>query len=152
MADRVVIMSKGEISQIGSARDIYRTPANRFVAEFVGRNNIFAGRGLGKKQIATEWGAFLLGEDTSKGADATFVVAADLMTPHLARPESGNIVEAQFLSEEFVGAMVTLFLEAKGGMELKVQVQERALADFKREPGETLYLSFDPAHAHVLKG
>ena len=45
MADRVVIMSKGEIAQIGSARDIYRTPANRFVAEFVGRNNIFSGTG-----------------------------------------------------------------------------------------------------------
>ena len=43
MADRVVIMAKGEIAQIGSARDIYRTPANRFVAEFVGRNNIFSG-------------------------------------------------------------------------------------------------------------
>ena len=43
MADRVVIMSKGEIAQIGSSRDIYRTPANRFVAEFVGRNNILSG-------------------------------------------------------------------------------------------------------------
>jgi hypothetical protein len=31
-------------------------------------------------------------------------------------------------------------------------VQERALADFKREPGQTLYLAFDPAHAHVLRG
>jgi ABC-type Fe3+/spermidine/putrescine transport system ATPase subunit len=78
-------------------------------------------------------------------------VAADLMTPHFTRPKSGNVVEAQFLSEEFVGSMVTLFLEAKSGMELKVQVQERVLADFKREPGQTLYLSFDPVHAHVLK-
>jgi hypothetical protein len=47
--------------------------------------------------------------------------------------------------------MVTLFHEAKGGMELKVQVQERALADFPREAGQTLYLSFDAAHAHILK-
>jgi spermidine/putrescine transport system ATP-binding protein len=152
MADRVVIMSKGEISQIGSARDIYRTPANRFVAEFVGRNNIFSGRALGMNKIATEWGTFQLGEDVSKDAEATFVVAADLMTPQIARPKTGNVVEAQFLSEEFVGSMVTLFLECESGKELKVQVQERALADFKREPGQTVYLSFDPAHAHVLKG
>ncbi len=33
MADRVVIMSRGHISQIGSPKDIYRAPANRFVAE-----------------------------------------------------------------------------------------------------------------------
>ena len=43
MADRVVIMSRGHISQIGSPKDIYRAPANRFVAEFVGRNNIISG-------------------------------------------------------------------------------------------------------------
>ncbi len=152
MADRIVIMSKGEIAQIGSARDIYRTPANRFVAEFVGRNNIFSGRGTGKNQIATGAGTFLLNEDVLKDAEATFVVAADLMTPSLSRPKTGNVVEAQFLSEEFVGAMVTMFLETKGGMELKVQVQERTIADFRREPGQTVYLSFDPARAHVLKG
>jgi spermidine/putrescine transport system ATP-binding protein len=152
MADRVVIMSKGEIAQIGSARDIYRTPANRFVAEFVGRNNIFSGRGLGKNHTATECGTFLLNEEVRKDEDSTFVVAADLMTPSLSRPKKGNVVEAQFLSEEFVGSMVTLFLETKSGMELKVQVQERALAEFPREPGQTIYLSFDPAQAHVLKG
>jgi spermidine/putrescine transport system ATP-binding protein len=152
MADRIVIMSKGEISQIGSARDIYRTPANRFVAEFVGRNNIFSGRGIGKRQIATEAGSFLLGEDIDIDREITFVVAADLMTPEFFRPKKGNIVEAQFISEEFVGSMVTLFLESKNGMELKVQVQERVLGDFKREPGQTLYLTFDPVHAHILKG
>jgi spermidine/putrescine transport system ATP-binding protein len=151
MADRIVIMSQGEIAQIGNARDIYRAPANRFVAEFVGRNNIFSGRGNGKRRIATDVGTFVLNEDLHGNAATTFVVAADLMTPSLTRPRTGNIVEAQFLSEEFVGSMVTLFLEAKNGMELKVQVPERALADFRREPGQTLYLTFDPAHAHVLK-
>jgi spermidine/putrescine transport system ATP-binding protein len=150
MADRVVIMSKGEIAQIGSARDIYRTPANRFVAEFVGRNNIFSGRGVGGNKVATASGTFTLRENVVEGADVTFVVAADLMTPSLTRPHAGNVVEAQFLSEEFVGSMVTLFLETKDGMELKVQVQERALADFPREPGQQLYLSFEPAHAHIL--
>ena len=48
--------------------------------------------------------------------------------------------------------MVTLFLEAAGGTELKVQVRERALRESSREPGQMLYLSFDPSHAHVLKG
>ena len=43
MADRVVIMSRGRIAQVGSPKDIYRAPANRFVAEFVGRNNIISG-------------------------------------------------------------------------------------------------------------
>jgi spermidine/putrescine transport system ATP-binding protein len=151
MADRVVIMSKGEIAQIGSARDIYRTPANRFVAEFVGRNNIFSGAGAAGRKVVTEAGTFEVGDNVQKGAAVTFVVAADLISPSQRPPAKGNVVEAQFISEEFIGSMVTLFLEARGSMELKVQVQERALIDFPREAGQTLFLSFDASHAHILK-
>jgi spermidine/putrescine transport system ATP-binding protein len=150
MADRVVIMSKGEIAQIGSARDIYRSPANRFVAEFVGRNNILSGTVRSKGRIETPAGTFAVESGAAPGTPVTFVVAADLVSVSAARPRSPNAVSAQLISEEFVGSMVTLFLEAQGGTEFKVQVQERALADLSREPGETLWLSFDPEHAHVL--
>jgi spermidine/putrescine transport system ATP-binding protein len=151
MADRVVIMSKGEIAQIGSARDIYRTPANRFVAEFVGRNNIFSGTSRGGKIIETPAGRFTIDQDMPAGQPVTFVVAADVLSPSVTATASSNTFPAQVISEEFVGSMVTLFLEAAGGTEIKVQVQERQLADLPREAGGTLYLSFDPARAHVLK-
>ncbi len=151
MADRVVIMSKGEIAQIGTARDIYRTPANRFVAEFVGRNNIFSGTGGPGNTVITEAGTFTVGERVKAGEPVSFVVAADLMSPAAARPAGPNVFQAQVISEEFVGSMVTLFLEAPGAAELKVQVQERQLGDLPREPGTAVYLSFDPARAHVLR-
>jgi putative spermidine/putrescine transport system ATP-binding protein len=40
LGDRVVVMQKGKIAQIGSPRDIYFTPQSRFVAEFIGAANI----------------------------------------------------------------------------------------------------------------
>ena len=43
MSDRVAVMSAGEVQQIGTPEDIYRRPANRFVAEFVGRVNLIEG-------------------------------------------------------------------------------------------------------------
>ena len=43
MADRVVIMSRGRIEQIGNPQEIYRAPRTKFVAEFLGSSNIFAG-------------------------------------------------------------------------------------------------------------
>jgi iron(III) transport system ATP-binding protein len=43
MSDRVAVMSAGEVQQIGTPEDIYRRPANRFVAEFVGRVNLLSG-------------------------------------------------------------------------------------------------------------
>ena len=152
MADRVVIMSKGEIAQIGSARDIYRTPANRFVAEFVGRNNIFTGTVNTAGNIETAAGTFELDSRAQPGVKVSVVVAADVMAISATRPAARNTLSAQLISEEFVGSMVTLFFEAAGGMEVKVQVQERLLEGIPREPGQQLYLSFDPSHAHVLKG
>ena len=44
MSDRVAVMSAGEVQQIGTPEQIYRHPANRFVAEFVGRVNLIEGR------------------------------------------------------------------------------------------------------------
>jgi iron(III) transport system ATP-binding protein len=43
MSDRVAVMSAGEVQQIGTPETIYRHPANRFVAEFVGRVNLIEG-------------------------------------------------------------------------------------------------------------
>lgn len=39
MADRVVVMHAGRIEQVGAGTDIYRQPATRFVAEFIGDAN-----------------------------------------------------------------------------------------------------------------
>jgi iron(III) transport system ATP-binding protein len=44
MSDRVAVLSLGEVQQIGTPEEIYRRPANRFVAEFVGRVNLLSGQ------------------------------------------------------------------------------------------------------------
>lgn len=46
MSDSIVVMNQGQILQIGSPREIYDFPHNRFVAEFLGTANIFYGRRL----------------------------------------------------------------------------------------------------------
>ena len=43
MCDRVAVMDRGRVSQVGSPEDLYERPANRFVAGFVGRANWLAG-------------------------------------------------------------------------------------------------------------
>jgi len=47
MADRIVVMRAGRIEQVGSGRELYGRPANRFVAEFIGRLNILPQDGNG---------------------------------------------------------------------------------------------------------
>jgi iron(III) transport system ATP-binding protein len=44
ISDRIVVMDKGRISQIGSPDELYRRPGNRFVAEFIGEANFLPAR------------------------------------------------------------------------------------------------------------
>ena len=61
MSDRIAVMSKGKILQIGSPRDIYDRPAERFVANFIGETNFLDGevvgeQGGGQRQVKLQSG------------------------------------------------------------------------------------------------
>src|SRR5215510_8574958 len=56
MADRLVVMAGGVIQQIGTQRELYDRPANRFVAGFVGRTNFFPGRVVAPGLFETDGG------------------------------------------------------------------------------------------------
>lgn len=127
MADRVVIMGHGEIAQIGKPKEIFRAPQTRFVAEFVGRNNILAG----------------------ETADQEIVVAADRMKVSVDQP-SDTALPADFLSEEFAGTSIICYFEGPQGEELKAQVTEDELEVLSPEPGKRFWLSWAPDAAHVM--
>ncbi|WP_300033850.1 ABC transporter ATP-binding protein [uncultured Roseobacter sp.] len=158
MADRVVIMSQGDIAQTGAPRDIYRAPANRFVAEFVGRNNILTGTvtttNTGGTEIATPQGNFTAQTPTpppQTGQQVSFTVSADLVSLSGDAPGTVNQARATLISEEFIGSVVTLFLEGPEGQEYKVQMQERALTGFDLTPGTDFWLSWEPGNANILE-
>ena len=51
MADRLVVMNEGSVRQVGSQRDLYERPADRFVAGFVGRSTFLAGTHRGARPL-----------------------------------------------------------------------------------------------------
>ncbi|MBI3733015.1 MAG: ABC transporter ATP-binding protein [Chloroflexi bacterium] len=48
LSDRIVVMNRGQIEQIGSPQAIYQTPATRFVADFIGKANFVPARVVGQ--------------------------------------------------------------------------------------------------------
>ncbi len=52
LADRIVVMNRGNVEQIGKPLDSYRTPASLFVAQFIGSPTMNAIQGMMKKQNA----------------------------------------------------------------------------------------------------
>jgi len=59
MADRLVVMNKGSIEQIGTSDALYERPCNRFVADFMGRSNFMAGRITEPGYFVTDHGVTL---------------------------------------------------------------------------------------------
>ncbi|MFZ4530785.1 MAG: ABC transporter ATP-binding protein [Alsobacter sp.] len=56
MADRLVVMAEGRIRQIGTQRDLYESPADRFVAGFVGRSTFLEGQVAEAGTLVTDGG------------------------------------------------------------------------------------------------
>ena len=161
MADRVVIMSQGSIEQIGTPEVVYRSPASRFVAEFVGTNNIFEatvraveGDALRLDSAAGEFTVAGRAEAAyAPGQALTFVVSADQIDLHERSPaDVPNSLRCQLVSEQFVGAMVTLYLETSGGLVLRVQKPYKDLdKDLGRlTAGSKLWACWRPQACFIL--
>ena len=160
MADRVVIMSRGRVEQIGSPQAVFLEPHNRFVAEFVGGKNIFFGTVVGFDvgglvRIDSEQGGFLArlpeGKLVRHGERVTVCVSAEHINL-TAQPSRRNRLSCTVVGEEFIGSMVNIYLEASGGLELQVQ---KPHADYKRlgvSCGQNLFAEWDGAHALILRG
>ena len=158
MADRVVIMSRGVVEQVGPPQTVYRHPANRFVAEFVGTNNLLSGTAAtvadGRIAIETPLGTFAAPTNPERaiapGDQCTFVVSADRAVLSGEATGAGNELALTLVSEEFVGSVVTLHLEAENGEPFRVQKQQRELDTLALDVGARMWARWDVTDAFVL--
>lgn len=159
MADRVVVMSEGRIQQVGTPRNIYRAPANRFVAEFVGANNIIQGTvemiAAGTAKVATRFGALFatlpVAEAVSVGEAVSLVVSADRVGVGPQPNGAENALAGTVIGEEFVGAFVTLHLDLGEGAALRVQSQQHVLDALDLARDRRLCASWRAEHTFILK-
>ena len=86
MSDRVVVMDKGKIQQIGTPQDIYNEPKNAFVADFIGESNILDG--VMHNDFSAEFSGHLF-ECLDKGFSKNETVDV------VVRPEDVDIVPAE---------------------------------------------------------
>jgi len=156
MADRVVVMSRGKVEQIGVPKEIYRQPANRFVADFIGNVNIFRGVAEtvadGVATIRTPVGLMSALNTRSSlriGEEVDFFVNADQIQVG-ATAQGSNHVSGKLLSYKFVGNMVTLYLELAAGLELKVSIPEPTYDRLSVKIGDMVSASWQNDAAHVF--
>jgi ABC-type Fe3+/spermidine/putrescine transport system ATPase subunit len=57
MADRIAVMNEGRIEQVGTPEEIYRRPASRFVADFIGESNFLEVQRDGQNKVVAKDGS-----------------------------------------------------------------------------------------------
>jgi putative spermidine/putrescine transport system ATP-binding protein len=143
IADIVVVMEKGKIKQAGPARDVYDQPQDRYVAEFLGGQNVLTGRierieGTSAIIVSPEMRDVVvpLGArcTASAGDRVDFAIRRDDVD--LVRPERGGgsqraKVPSRVRAIEYQGNFVKVILDKIGDDELIAYVPDRV---FYRDP------------------
>ncbi|TNC08336.1 ABC transporter ATP-binding protein [Methylobacterium terricola] len=115
VADRLAVMEKGQVRQVGTPSEIYRRPADRFVASFVGRANFYAGRAE-RGIFVTASGLRLPVADLAEGAD-TLMIRPEAVG---LRPAGADGLAATVETATYLGAGWELELRLAGGERLSV--------------------------------
>ena len=157
MADRVVVMNKGVVEQIGRPAEIYNRPETHFVAEFVGANNIFEGRlsevAGGAVVVDCSHGAVRIaghGSDLERGAAVELVVQADKLRRRQDGDDGRNTIRAVLKGREFTGSQVIYYLETAQGVEIKMVLQEPFTEGEGTEINSEMELCWAPEDTVIL--
>lgn len=160
MSDRIGVMSRGVLQQVGDGRSIYDDPASAFVASFVGETNRFTGRVIaaagGRAAIDTSAGK-MVGRnprDLREGDEAVLFVRPERMQPANGAADH-NVVESPVSHQEFEGAFVNVFLEPVQGRTIVVQTANAGNGGANGsgnpwQPGAAARITFRPEDAVVL--
>ncbi len=142
MSDRVVVMDKGKIQQVGTPQDIYNEPQNAFVADFIGESNILDG--VMKKDFEVSFSG-----NTFKCLDKGFDV--DENVDVVVRPEDVDIVpcdngmlEGVVTSVAFLGVHYEIIVDI-GGFKWMIQTTD------EHSVNDKVGLSIEPDAIHIMK-
>lgn len=149
ISDKIIIMSRGKVEQIGTPREIYYHPASKFVADFIGEANFLDAKVKSVKgdkaliQVAGQELEVNNFANAVPGEDSTLVI----------RPEGASLQETGLLE-----GTVTLstFMGAYQYYQMMVGDMEIQITDYNPvnrriyEVGEKAFLDFDPKGVYIL--
>jgi ABC-type Fe3+/spermidine/putrescine transport system ATPase subunit len=148
ISDRIAVMNRGRIVQVGPPREIYYHPEDRFVADFVGLANFAPVRVTGPGRVRMGDLEFAVDRATVPG-DATLVVRPETMALFDSPPVGGDrpVLRGRVKNMAFLGGLVRYWIDA-AGMEWVVDQPAPGERTFAGE----VFLVLSQEQMHVLQG
>ena len=157
ISDRVAVMESGNVVQIGTSQDIYKKPANRFVADFIGTMNFISGEVVEIMQdedsayVRTEFSDKILcrisGNATiSPGKNVYASIRPEDVEVFTEPPQTKeNLFKGTIVHKAYLGNFLYFFVRVEDTM-IRVQVPHH----LPQEEGQELYLFLNPQKCMLL--
>ncbi len=158
MASRIAVMEKGAIMQLATPAELYEHPSNRFVADFIGKVNMFDATVLSQKGRALACDAKGLGKveiptDKQCSGKVTIAVRPEKIELSKARPtEKGAISAAATVRDvAYYGDWSELVTELADGSHVSINVQnDRREVGAGAKRGDKLWVYWQPEDSLIL--
>jgi spermidine/putrescine transport system ATP-binding protein len=162
MSDRIAVMNRGRVEQVGPPEDLYDRPATAFVADFIGTTNLLSGTvesvGGGTAQIRLDSGErcriAAVGRASGESVQLsirpeaiTIDGAPDAAGGASAAPADGSAIPATIEQVAYLGAAVQYQVRTHGGLGLTVLAGKTGP---RFESGGAVRLAWLPAEALVI--
>jgi spermidine/putrescine transport system ATP-binding protein len=160
MSDRIAVMNRGWVEQVGDPEDIYERPATTFVAGFIGVSNLMPAVVAGSDEVRLEHGPAVRVpvDGLPPGEHCQAVVRPEKLRIEpleAAVPSTNGVprVEGTVESSLYLGTSTQIVVDLGDGVRMTVLVPNASEADRQRLPGggARVALSWDPEHMHVVR-
>ncbi|MCC6004220.1 MAG: ABC transporter ATP-binding protein [Thermofilum sp.] len=153
ISDRIVVMNHGKIEQIGKPEEVYKNPANRFVADFIGVANFIP---VTVKKIAENFQGIVVTEDGSvirctvssrlkENNKAYLLIRPEDIVLYKDSPPGENTLQVKVVHRVYLGNINYYWLNYND-LEFRVQTSP----DFEANEGERIFAFLKPDKAIAL--
>ena len=159
MSDRIAVMNDGLIEHLGTPREIYERPANRFVAGFIGTSNLLTG----EVSRITDGNAVVVvspdeqvivpaGERTiAPSSQIEITVRPEKISISAGRPDSvGSMLRGTVTEVVYLGTSTTFTVRTTTGADMLVFQQNSASNTSDPVRGDSVWLSWDPQYSYPI--
>ncbi|WP_309664165.1 TOBE domain-containing protein [Tabrizicola sp.] len=160
LADRIAVMDKGAVKQVGPPGEVYEHPASRFVANFLGSMSQYEARvtKVNGQNAEIEVPAFgravqaVTIPDLVAGEPLTLAIRPEKLTIHHDRPDGPNVIEGEIKDLAYFGKDSLYRVILPSGELLSVHaVNAKRKGDKRPDWHDRVWISFDPASAILLR-
>lgn len=152
LADRMAIMRNGQISQVGTSTEIFRHPADKFVADFVGAENIIEGiaKKDGERLTVVDTGNILIYSTEPKEGHVHITVRPEdiILSTKKVETSARNVFKGQIRGIVDTGALIKLTIDV--GDPLIVFLTRQSFLDMELNIGKSVWTYFKATAVHVF--